>query len=640
MKNTFKLAAIAIIFSVVYPASANAQTMTPELLWQLGRVSATGMNTDNTTLVYKVSTPVMATNSFESESFALDLSTGTVRPYGKNENLIPDSDISPDGKWKITTKDVKLEAVFGVDIYPDLGSSNAMVYNSLQHRHWDSWEDGAYSHIFIEPTDGSTEPKDIMIHEPFDCPIKPFGGSEDYTWSPDGTKIVYVAKKVQGVKYMTSTNTDLYSYDLATATTLNITSNNPGYDTHPLYSPKGALAWLSMATDGNEADKNDIKVDLNGRTTNLTAEWDGTVNSFIWNYDGTEIYFTAPVRGTVQLFSVALPGKKNALEPVKQITNGQWDITSLVKHIGKEIIAGRTDMNHANEIFSIDIRTGNMLQLKHVNDEVYSSIALSRIEARWIPTSFGKDVFTWVIYPPDFDPSKKYPTLLYCQGGPQSALSQFYSFRWNFQVMAAQGYIIVAPNRRGMPGHGVSWNAEISKNWGGENMNDYLTAIDAVAREPFVDNDRIGCVGASYGGYSAFYLAGNHSGRFKSFISHCGIFNLQSMYGNTEELFFANWEMGGAYWEKDNAAAQKSFTEFSPVNHVQKWDTPIMIIQGGKDYRVPEGQAFEAFTAAQLRGIKSRFLYFPEENHWVLKPQNGLMWQREFFKWLDETLKY
>ncbi len=639
MKVIYAAAIAAICFSAATTHTAKAQTMTPELLWQLGRVSAVGMSVDNKNLVYKVSTPVMASNSFESASFALELSSGEVRPYGKSENLVPDTDISPDGKWKITTKDVKMESVFGIDIYPDLSSSKAMVYNSLQHRHWDSWEDGAYSHIFIESTGGKSEAIDIMIQEPFDCPIKPFGGSEDYTWNPGGTAVVYVAKKVQGVKYVTSTNTDLYSYDLVTGTTANITVDNTGYDTHPLYSPQGALAWLSMATDGNEADKNDLKVILNGRTINLTAEWDGTVDSFIWNQDGTAFYFTAAARGTVQLFSVALPNKRNVPEPVKQITNGQWDVTSLVKHTGKELIAGRTDMNHANELYAIDVKTGNMRQLTHVNDKIYSSIKLSGIEARWIPTSFGKEVFTWVIYPPDFDPSKKYPTLLYTQGGPQSALSQFYSFRWNFQVMAAQGYIIVAPNRRGMPGHGVSWNAQISKDWGGENMNDYLSAIDAVAREPFVDNDRLGCVGASYGGYSAFYLAGNHKGRFKSFISHCGIYNLQSMYGNTEELFFANWEMGGAYWEKDNSAAQKSFTEFSPINHVAKWDTPIMIIQGGKDYRVPEGQAFEAFTAAQLRGIKSRFLYFPEENHWILQPQNGLLWQREFFKWLDETLK-
>jgi len=296
-------------------------------------------------------------------------------------------------------------------------------------------------------------------------------------------------------------------------------------------------------------------------------------------------------------------------------------------------------MNHATEIYNLNIATGAMKQLSNANDAVYKDIKMSNIEKRMVKTTDGKDMVTWVIYPPDFDPNKKYPTLLYCQGGPQGALSQFYSFRWNFQLMAANGYIIVAPNRRGMPGHGVEWNEQISKDYGGQNMKDYLAAIDALAKEPYVDNDRLACVGASYGGFSVFYLASQHEGRFKSFISHDGIFNWRSMYGTTEELFFVDWDLGGNYWDKSNSAAQKTYTEFNPINFVDKWDTPIMIIQGGKDYRVPIGQGLEAFQAAQLRGIKSKLLYFPEENHWVLSAQNSLVWQREFYNWLDETVK-
>jgi dipeptidyl aminopeptidase/acylaminoacyl peptidase len=295
-------------------------------------------------------------------------------------------------------------------------------------------------------------------------------------------------------------------------------------------------------------------------------------------------------------------------------------------------------MNHATELYTVNLPDGKMTPLTNVNDGTYSKLTLSKIEKRWVKTTDNLNMLVWIIFPPDFDPNKKYPTLLYCQGGPQSALSQFYSFRWNFQLMAANGYIIIAPNRRGMPGHGVKWNEQISKDHGGQVMQDYLSAIDNVAKEKYVDTDRLGCVGASYGGYSVFYLAGIHEKRFKTFISHDGIFNLKSMYGTTEELFFVNWDLGGPYWNKSNAAAQKSYNQFDPSNLVDKWDTPIMIVQGGKDYRVPIGQGLEAFQAAQLKGLKSKLLFLPEENHWVLHAQNAIVWQREFFKWLRETL--
>jgi dipeptidyl aminopeptidase/acylaminoacyl peptidase len=637
MKKIIKPFISALLLSVAC-LSANAQVMTPELLWQLGRVSAQGLTKDEQAIVYKVSTPDIENNNFKSQRFRYEFATGGSVAIDQADNLI-DASFSPDGKRQIVVKKMKEQKVYGKDYYGDVPESNAFIYDALHHRHWDNWRDGTFNHLILVDIAGTQGSIDIMEGEPYDCPTVPFGGSEDYTWSADGTQVVYVCKKMVGTEYVNSTNTDLYAYDLSSGKTVNLTADNPGYDTHPLFSADGTLAWLSMARDGYESDKNDIKILRDGVTVNLTEKWDGTVNEFIWSNDGKNIYFTAPIAGTEQLFSIALPAKKNAGPEVKQITKGQWNVSGLVAQKDKSIVAGRMDMNHAKELFLIDIKTGAMQQLTHVNDEAYAAIKISPIEARSLETVDGKQMHVWVIYPPGFDPSKKYPTLLYTQGGPQSALTQFYSFRWNFQIMAAQGYIVVAPNRRGMPGHGVEWNEQISKDWGGLNMQDYLTAIDQLAKEPFVDEDRLGCVGASYGGFSTFYLAGVHEGRFKSFVSHCGIVNLQSMYGNTEELFFANWDMGGPYWDKNNAAAQKSYNVFNPIHRVGEWDTPILIIQGGKDFRVPEGQAFEAFTAAQQQGIKSRLLYFPDENHWVLKPQNALVWQREYFRWLDETLK-
>jgi dipeptidyl aminopeptidase/acylaminoacyl peptidase len=631
---------ILILTVSIMGLTASAQkTMTPELLWSLGRVSALGITKDGKNIVYKVSTPNMAENKSDSKFYTIPVNGGNATQVTEYKDLLNDKNLSPDGEFMLISKEVKVEKVNGGDFYPELDKSTVQVYNGLDYRHWDTWNDGTHNHVCYEAV-WNEKPffKDIMEDEPFDSPQKPSGGDEDYIWSPDGKSIIYVCKKKAGTEYATSTNTDLYQYDLATKKTVNLTPNNPGYDTAPAYSPQGHLTWLQMKRDGYEADKNDIIVRFEAIDINLTANWDGTVDSFKWSEDGKKVYFLAPVDGTKQLFEVDFPGKTKKMPVVKQITKGDFDVNNIVGFTGNNVVLERTDMNHASEIFSFDFKKKAWKQLTTVNDAVFKSIALSKTERRYVTTTDGKKMLVWVVLPPNFDPNKKYPTLLYCQGGPQSALSQFYSFRWNFQVMAAQGYIVVAPNRRGMPGHGVEWNEQISKDWGGQVMDDYLSAIDDVAKEPYVDKARLGAVGASYGGYSVFYLAGIHNGRFKTFISHCGVFNLQSMYGTTEEVFFNNWDAGGAYWEKDNAAAQKTFTEFNPINIVAKWDTPIMIIQGGKDYRVPIGQGQEAFQAAQLRGINSRFVYFPDENHWVLKPQNAMVWQREFFKWLSETL--
>jgi len=636
---------ILCFFSISIAGFSQSKVMTPEQLIELNRVSALGLTQDGKQIIYKTSTFDLESNERTSKTFSVAVNGGKPTPIAEVGDLVRDDNISPDGKWKLVTKEVKLQKVSGQDHYDDVPVSEVYIYDELNYRHWDTWEDGAYSHLFVqaindaEENDAEESGIDLLEGRPYDCPQKPFGGDEDYIWSPDSKKVLYVTKKLSGTEYAVSTNSDIYEYNLETKVTTNLTEDNKGYDTNPIFSPSGTLAWLQMKRDGYESDKNDIIVRLPGGDVNLTKDWDGTVYGFIWSKDESKIYFNAPVGGTVHAFEIDVPkGNKSTSKP-RQISSGQFDVNGIIAQSGQNLIVYRRDMNHATEIYNLNIGSGKMKQLSDGNNKTYADIKMSKIEKRIVRTTDGKDMPTWVIYPPDFDPAKKYPTLLYCQGGPQGALSQFYSYRWNFQLMAANGYIIVAPNRRGMPGYGVEWNEQISKDYGGQNMNDYLSAIDDVAKEPYVDRDRMGCIGASYGGYSVFYLASRHEGRFKSFISHDGIFNWRSMYGTTEEMFFVNWDLGGAYWDKGNAAAQKSYDEFNPVNFVDKWDTPIMIIQGGKDYRVPIGQGLEAFQAAQLQGIKSRLLFFPEENHWVLSAQNSLVWQREFYKWLDETVK-
>ena len=613
------------------------KVMTKELLWKLGRVSAQGISKDGNYVYYKVSTPDVQGLSSTSNYWSTSVDGKKFQELDKPSSDIFSKNVSPDGKYKITVETVKVDKVLGKDYYPEMSKSEAYIFDGLDYRHWDTWTDGTYNHIFLTNTE-TNEKVDILNGESYHSPQKTFGGDEDYTWSPKGDKIVYVSKKKNGTEYALSTNTDLYAYDLATGKTENLTEYNKGYDTKPSYSPQGHLTWLQMKRDGYEADKNDIIVRFNDVDHNLTAMWDGTVDSYVWSEDGSKIYFIAPVDGTMQLFEVNFPGltKKGAV--VKQLTKGDFDITSIVGFSKDKIVVTRTDFNTATEIYAYDLKKKNWNRISRANDAFYKDIAKSKIEKKYVTTTDGKKMLVYVILPPNFDANKKYPTLLYCQGGPQSALTQFYSFRWNFQLMAAEGYVVVAPNRRGMPGFGVEWNEAISKDWGGQVMNDYLTAIDEVAKEPYVDKERLGAVGASYGGYSVYYLAGIHKNRFKTFIAHCGVFNLESMYGTTEEVFFPNWDTGGPYWDKSNSDAVKANLLFNPIKMVNKWNTPILVFHGGEDYRVPIGQGQEAFQAAQLRGIKSRFVYFPHENHWVTQAQNAHIWQGEFFRWLKETL--
>ncbi|MBE2289582.1 MAG: S9 family peptidase [Chitinophagaceae bacterium] len=667
---------ISVLLLMVCTAVANAQMkrMTPETLWSLHRVSGNEVSRNGKYVYYTSKTVDWRTEKSTVHQYRLNLEDGSRKEfttegrticqryenawYSFSDNAVYQSVdsgntwkeifngaqgaenvwVAPNGKYVAFSKDVLIKPMNGTDIYADLPNTTAKVYTDLNYRHWDTWEDGKFSHIFIADLKEGTV-KDIMEDEPHDCPQKPFGGAEDLVWSPDSKGFVYVCKKKFGKEYAISTNTDLYFYPVATGKSANWTEGMAGYDTNPSFSSDGRrIAWLSMSRDGYEADKNDVvMMDVGTRKKiNLTSKWDGTAESFIWNTTGDRIYFNAPFEGTVQLFDVAVPRSDRDKIEVSNITKGKWDINGIVGQAGGEIIVSRCDMNHASELYAVKPKYGDMRQLTSENDNMYKDIEMSKTELKSIPTPDGATLRAWVIYPPDFDPKKKYPTLLYCQGGPQSPLSQFYSIRWNFQLMAAQGYIIVAPNRRGMPGWGVQWNEAISKDWGGLPMQDYLTAIDEVSKAPYVDKNRLGCVGASYGGYSVFMLAGIHNNRFKSFIAHDGLFDLKSWYGTTEELWFANWDIGGPYWKQPVPA---SYDKFNPSNFVNKWTAPIMIIQGGLDFRVPIEQGLEAFQAARLHNIKSKLLYLPNENHWVLHPQNGIAWQREFFKWLDETLR-
>ena len=614
---------------------------TPEQLWKLGRVTGKGISKDGKFVVYTVGVPDMAENVMNTKAYVVPINGGTAVLVINIDSVMANDKISPDGLYKISSEEVKVKDVIGTDFYPDLKKSNVLIYDQLNYRHWDTWVDGKFGHVMLTPIlNGKPgEPKDIMAGEPYDCPLKPDGGNEDFVWSSDGKKVVYCCKKKYGTAYAISTNTDLYAYDIATGITADLTADNKGYDLRPSLNKQGQMAWLQMKRDGYESDKQDLVVTDGNNKINLTAQLDLIhVEGYKWGEDGHSLFFYAPINGTLQLFNVTYPGVAKQQPVITQITKGDFDINAIVAQNGSSLIVSRCDINHANELYTVDITNGSMVQLTHVNDSFYSALAMCKTERRFVKTVDGKNMLVWVVYPPNFDKTKKYPALLYCQGGPQSALTQFYSFRWNLQLMASNGYIVVAPNRRGMPGYGTKWNEEISKDHGGMAMQDYLSAIDDLSKETFVDKNRLGCVGASYGGYSVYMLAGMHNKRFKTFIAHDGIFDFRSMYGTTEEMWFPNWDYGGPYWDKNNVAAQKSYREFSPSNFVARWDTPILIFHGEKDFRVPLEQGMQAFQAAQLLGIKSKLIVMRDENHWVLKPQNAIIWQSEFYKWLKETL--
>ncbi len=677
---------IFIVLFVLIDLSLNAQnTLSPELLWQMERVSSVNISPDQKTLLYNSTTYDLNANKGKTVVYKMDIESGKKtllidggdrsvsnikwRPDGKKiafmksgevyeinpdgsgeqkisgfELAIANFNYSPDMKNVSFTMEVKLDKSL-VEIYPQAPASKAMIIDDLMYRHWSYWNDENYSHVhYASYSDGKigSSAIDIMVDEKWDTPVPPFDGDENITWSPDGKKIIYVSKKMRGKEFAISTNTDIYEYELATGKTTNLTEGMMGYDKLPKFSKDGKkMAWLSMARDGYESDQNVVyTIDVaTGNKMALTKAFDETVEDFIWSDDGKKIYFLTPMQATYQFFEVGIPaslGKSEIpKESIRQITNGIHNYGSLAL-AGKNLVGTKQSMSMANEIYSVDIQSGKDAALTEVNKKIYDELKMGKVEKRMIKTTDGKEMLTWVIYPPDFDPKKKYPALLYCQGGPQSAVSQFFSFRWNFQLMAANGYIVVAPNRRGLPSFGTEWNEQISGDWGGQAMKDYLSAIDEVAKEEYVDENRLGAVGASFGGYSVYMLAGIHEGRFKALISHCGLFNLESWYGSTEEMFFANWDIGGPYWKKE---FKEDYAKFSPHNYVQNWTAPLLVIHGALDFRVPINQGMEAFQVAQLQGIPSKFLYFPDEGHWVLKPQNGLVWHKEYFSWLDKWLK-
>jgi len=547
------------------------------------------------------------------------------------------------------------------DKYPDLPLATGHIHEDLMYKHWDEWVETA-PQPFVCPLEidyygeGERiksakvgEGVNILEGTAYECPMKPFGGIEQLAWNPNNEEIAYTCRKKTGLDYAVSTNSDIYLIKVESGESSvkrlkderNITADNKGYDTNPAYSPDGKyIAWLSMERDGYESDENRLMV-MNletGEKIFVSEHMNTNVDEFKWK-DANTLLFNAVWNGTIDIYEANLSGW------IGRLTCGQHDLGlgDVCDHY--VYILGHS-MRQANEIYRMDLLEEpnnpdgflTLAQLTHENDNIYNQIERSTVEPRWQKTTDGKDMLTWIIYPPHFDPAKKYPTILYCEGGPQSPVSQFWSFRWNFMMMSAGDYIIVAPNRRGLPGFGMEWNEEISGDYGGQCMRDYFTAIDEFCTEPYVDKDHLGCVGASFGGFSVYWIAGHHDGRFKAFIAHDGIFNLEMQYLETEEKWFANWDMGGAYWEKDNAIAQRTFAN-SPHKFVDKWDTPILCIHGEKDYRILASQAMAAFDAAKMRGIPAELLIFPDENHWVLKPQNGILWQREFRSFLDKYLK-
>ncbi len=662
---------------------AKAQTeekkglLTPELLWQLGRVSLQDVSPDGTLILYSVKHYELAEDKGQADLYlihtdgrdkgqALQLThtpdhseyNARFRPDGRvigflrggkmyeiqldgsNERQVSETEMtgfaySPQGNFLLYTAEVKHEPSPS-DIYPDLDKTTGLLYDDLMYRHWTEWEDGYYSNLFYTSyANGQLtgEPVAVM-NEPYDTPLKPFGGMEQIAWSPDERYIAYTCKKLKGVEYARSTNSDIYLYDRKTTYTHKISLGMNGYDMNPSFSPDGKiLIWNSMKTPGYESDRNRIfAYDMKQKIKwEITKGLNQNADNPQWAPDGNSIYFTSPWRGTVQIFQINF-SKKGRLS---QLTAGHYNHYNFIV-TENNLVAVRCSMKEPHEIFRITRQAGKPNQVTRINDELLSQIKMGKVIKEWVKTTDGQRMLVWVILPPDFDPEKKYPTLLYCQGGPQSTVSQFWSYRWNFQLMAANGYVIVAPNRRGLPSFGREWNDQIAGDWGGQAQQDLLTAIDELSKKPYIDAERLGAIGASYGGYSVYWLAGHHEGRFKTFIAHAGLFNLESWYGSTEELFFADHDLGGPYWEEPRPP---SYDKFSPHDFVQNWDTPILIIHGALDFRVPLAEGLQAFTAARVKGIEARLLYFPDEGHWILKPQNGVLWHRTFFNWLQQYLQ-
>lgn len=700
-------------FTIATKAYANnnnlpTDRLTPELLWSMGRIGSAILSPDKTNILYTVTTynisenrgysaiyilnsetketKKLTVNTSKSESDANFIENGRkivflcaddngtsqlwmMNTDGSNRKCISSekTDVngylfSPDEKYVVLIHDVPTETSI-IKNDDDLPKATGMVINKLMYKHWDRYV-RSIPHPFIANFDGSqiTNARDILDGQPYESPMCPFGGIEEFAWSPDSKSLAYVMRKKTGRDYAISTDSDIFLYNLETGKTKNLckpenykapvvnaTSSlkhqiqynenedyNLGYDDKPKFSPNGKyIAWTSMKHDGYESDRTRLCVYefSTGSKTYVTETFDSGVNDFVWDDNSKELYFSGVWHGKTNLYKTNLKGEVN------KITDEVCDYTLVdVDSRQNKLLTKKQSMSIADDIFFVDIKKGTSYQLTNINESIYNKLTFGEVKERWVKTVDGKQELCWVIYPPHFDRNKKYPTLLFCEGGPQSPVSQFWSYRWNFQIMAANDYIIIAPNRRGLPGFGYEWLTQISGDYTGLCMKDYLSAIDDICKESYVDKDRLGCVGASFGGYSVYWLAGNHDKRFKCFIAHDGIFNTQQQYLETEEMWFPNWDMGSAPWVKPGGEMQKVYSE-SPHLFVDKWDTPILCIHGQKDFRIEYTQAESAFNAARLRGIPAQLLLFPDENHWVLKPQNAILWQRTFFRWLDKWLK-
>lgn len=675
MKNAFLLLTSLLLLGTGF---SQKRLFTVDDLWKLKRLSGTVVSPDEHWVFYQSTTYDVPANKGTTTGYLMNLATGATQPAmtgagfsnvvwdntntlwwlqaGKTNTELarmkPGTDAAPtivhvfdqeiegftfsdDQHYIATLQPVKVHQTVA-DNYPDLPKTQARIETDLMYRHWNAWEGETALHLFVyeqSSTGYSSNLGDIMAGEVWPSVNPPFGGIDDVTFSRDGKTLYYSTKKKSGKDYAQSTDSQIYGYDLASKATTCLTEQHKGYDTNPRVSPDNKhLAYLSMARDGFEADKNRIMVRdrATGVEKDVTSGIDVSVESFSWHTKGQFIYFTAAFKGTKQVFEVDVTTSKT-----RQVTNEVCDILS-IQVLKDKIIAERQSMVAPTDIWQITTKTGAQKQLTAINKDLMDGIALPEVKEHWITTTDGKKMLVWLILPPNFDEHTKYPALLYCQGGPQSPVSQYFSYRWNFLAMASHGYAIIAPNRRGLPGFGQEWNDAISKDWGGQAMRDYLVATDSICTLPYIDKNRLGAVGASYGGYSVYYLAGIHNNRFKTFVAHCGLFNLESWYGTTEELFFANFDIGGPYWKPEN---KELYAKNSPHNFVDKWNTPMLVIHGGKDFRVPESEGMQAFQVLQLKGIPSKYLYFPDEGHWITKPQNGMLWYRTYFEWLDSYLK-
>jgi dipeptidyl aminopeptidase/acylaminoacyl peptidase len=640
--------------------------MTPEIMWKFGRLGSFALSPDGSSILYTVTRYDLQSEARETDIFSISSEGGdpvqltadggsspqwfdngkkiafvkgedlmTMMPDGSDQKKVEGIsgfemfNISPDGKKIYFTRRVKLDQT--ANEKHNLPKAKVRIINDLMYRHWNAWSDYSYSHIFVASFDGSavSDEKDIMRDQKFESPTAPYFDEREISWSPDGKYIAYTSKRLRGIEDARSTNSDIYLYEISSGKEINITDGNNGYDRYPVFSPDGSkIAFQSMERNGYEADLDRLFIyNVKDKSRSwISKGWQFDVEDLTWA-DDQNIFFTCSYLGTAQIFRINLTTKN-----VGEVTEGIHNMGPVSIQAGV-LVSGITSMSMAPEVSKVDMTTGQITQITFINKGIYESIKMGKVEERYITTKDNKDLQMWIVYPPDFDPQKKYPALLFCEGGPQSTLDQFWSYRWNLQMMAAKGYIVIAPNRRGVAGFGQAWKEQISGDYGGANMQDYLDATDAMAKESFVDAERLGAVGASYGGYSVFYLAGIHAGRFKAFIAHCGTFDFTSWYGSTEELWFPNKDIEGPYWNNP-----KSYI-FSPHLRVNSWDTPILIITGANDFRIPYTQSLEAFQAAQLHGIPSRMLFFEDETHFVLKPQNAVIWQREFFEWLDTYLK-